>query len=233
MPGPWKSASEQAVLPVEADSRRLGEWPVGPAPGATHLYALDPLGVSLTRLGSHYHLASLPALSDALPPRRFNVLLCGAAAAISDLMLLYGARIVEECLPKHEPIVRLCVAPFPSGPAEIASRVEVAVMFLEDPDTIIDAVVWYDIEHPGYMDELRRLDVARKARGAGGWFGRRRRARPRVPMLVLRPYATWGHAAKEFAAVRGGHLMAPSHDEYLALQRMIETGEDDDSNAIL
>lgn len=235
MIGPWKSASEQIDLPVEAETRRLGEWPVGPSSRSTRLFGLDPVAIAVTPKGSRYGAKVLPALSSELPARRFNVLVCGAAAAISDHMLTHGSRLLERCLPKYEPLLLLCVTPFPPDPSAIASGVDTAILFLRDRDTTIDAIVWYDIEHRGFLSDLRRLDAARDPGKTRSWFRRSHSvgSRARVPMLVLRPFATWHHAAREFAAVRAGHLMPQSHNEYLALRDMIATGQDDDQNAFL
>jgi hypothetical protein len=233
MSGPWRSASEQIDLPVEAETRRLSEWPVGPSPGSTRRFELDPVGVTVTPKGSGYDVKANPALRSELPTRRFNVLLCGAAAAIVDSMLTWGSRSVEGCIPKYEPLLLLCVRPFPPDPSEIASGVDTAMLILRD--STIDAIVWYDIEHHGILQELRRLDTARDPRKTRGWFRRSQTVSSgaRVPMLVLTPFSEWNHAAKEFAAVQAGKLLVESRDLYRALRDMIATGQDDDQNGLL
>ncbi len=230
----WRSASEQVELPVEAEMRRFSEWPIGPAPGSTRLFAMDPSGITLTHKLGGYDATRVPDLIAEPPSRRFNVVLCGAAAAISTNMLTWGARLAERCMPKYEPLLLICVKPFPLHPSMIANGVNSAVALLRDHHTLIDAIVWYDIEHPGYDMELLALGRAREKRTGKNWLGLASgRPRPRVPILALRPFASWEHAAAEWASVRAGRLMSQSHDEYLALRAMIETGKDDDANALL
>jgi hypothetical protein len=233
---PWRSASDQVDLPYAAELRRLSEWPVGSGPGSTDLYGIDPVGLTITRKGSGYTLTALPPLRASLPERRFTVLICGAAGAISDHMLTHGSRLVAGCLPKYEPLLLLCVAPFPPHSGAIASGIDIATRFLLDAQTTIDAVVWYDIEHKGMKSELARLKMARdpaKLRGCLGFGRAQTENRKRVPIVALRPFGSWEHAAREFASVRAGHLMSHARDEYLALQNTIATGQDDDPNGLL
>jgi hypothetical protein len=185
------------------------------------LWAIDTAGIVVGEDGEEFlpDASSMP-LQEVLPERRFNVLICGAAAAIPDYMLTHGSQIVERCVSKYEPILILCLVGFPADPDAIRSGVDVAVEFLKDEQTTIDAIVWYDIEHRRSANDLRALVTAAREKC--------------VPILALRPFARWEQALNEYTtAFHGGGLLTSSGELYSELRAMIHAGTDSDPDGIL
>jgi hypothetical protein len=225
------TASEQIDLgPLDAEARRLGEWPVATVTGDWRLAVIDQVSIVIERIAGPR--AALPprfVQHDRPPAGRWNVLACGAAAPVTTLMLLEGARRVEKCTAGFEPPVLVCelvgqlaelgIAAFPA----VFRRQEI-IELLADRKTRIDVVTWYDIgpekRTVPYLHQLRDI---------------RNAVRPRCPIVALRPLPNASQCMSEWAAIRlrRSGIMAAAEQEYRAVCAAFAYQRDDDPNGYL
>ena len=219
----WRSASEQQRFdPLsEPEFRRLSEWPVAPAAHQWRLSGIDQVSIALERIVGLRASPRDPLRASDEVPRRRSALVCGAAAPVAALMLIKGARRVEACQPGFEPLLVLCeldgdpsALGTPSFPA-LLRRQEVADVFA-DPDTSLDAMVWYDIGGARTFLYLQRLTEMRDA------------AQPECPIVRLQPCPTPEGALAELAAVRRerSSFLAAADELYRQVRGAIGGGGD-------
>lgn len=197
----WLPAHEhQASRHRLYDIVRLSEWPVSYDLDQWSLAAVDQISITLANVQDD--------VSDKTPPpafapsRLWNVLACGAAAPILATMLNQGARIAQA-----ESTDETLLAPFlvicefhsdkhimgTSRFMKSFARTEVLAI-LEDLQTNLAAIAWYDVGGQDTLDYLNTIKHKRRLFRAG------------CPIVVYKPIPTLEEAIKEFNDLRDGRM---------------------------
>jgi len=228
----WRSASELKFdLPAPPEVRRISEWPTGYPVGTYRLSRIDPFSITISRpnyAGTDQVGEPVDEYINEGPASHWNVLACGLGAPIVAEMLRVGSHLAGRRCPGFGDLIILTEihpelnlpwdSAFPAGldPEKLA-RV------LLDPETILHAIVSYDVDSKPAAEELKRFREVRDV------------FRPECPLVVLTRFPNVQVALGEFRSIvarRSGIVQEAAH-LYHEVRNAIVTQEDSDPSGYL
>lgn len=228
----WRSASELKLnLPAAPETRRISEWPSGYFPGTFLLSHIDPFSITIVKpdfaIPDEAGGPGRERVNEG-PTFRFNVLACGLGAPVVAEMLRVGSYLANpRCQGLEDVVVLTEIHPelnlpwnssFPAGldPENLART-------LLDPQTVIHAIVSYDINTEAAAAELKQFRDIRDV------------YRPECSIVVLRRFPGVDVALGEFRTirVRKSGMSRAAYDLYVEVVNAIMNQKDSDPDGYL
>jgi hypothetical protein len=221
----WKSASEGQRISamIGSDHARISEWPILFSSDQWKLWGIDQASITLEHEDSAIPPLAVVREEGVTPSHWWNIVICGTGAPIIAGMLPIGVRIYEPCPRLFEPLLLLFEVSkewnkYGNIVYPMSFKSPDALRLIADKDTLIDAVVWYDLDRRKSFRYLRKIKKRRDAN------------RSRCPIIVLNPLPDFIAVFQEFARIQTGkaEMVEAACELYAEVHRSILSNRDSD-----